>query len=501
MDLAVAGSGAEAGSDGFPRTVAGEEPHRVWAHGGLFVDILPSLDLGNSSFVVGDSRRRVAAVVDATRDAGRYLDQAEEAGLTLKWVLDTHLHADYVSGGSELSQLSGATLGLSAESMTAVPHQPLHDKEELVLGSGVITVLKSPGHTPEHISFLLRDEDGKSRVMFSGGSLMAGTAGRPDLMGPEFTFHLVREEFRTLHERYADLPSSIAVLPTHIGGSFCGVGVRPTVRTSLGLERRTNPLLLTRDPGEFLSAYLSSTPFPKYYRNTRRLNQKGMRPVGREIPALPGLSPEEVEIFRRKHGATVLDIREPRIFEEGHLPRSLSVPVSGAFTAWVGWLRNAQEDFVMVDDGPVTRREAQIALMRTGFDHLEGYLQGGVEAYARAGMSLVTTARTSMREVRRAAENGEAMTILDVRNPNESVVERIPGAVNVPLPDLAEVALAKLDRTVPLFVHCQSGHRAGIAASVLEQLGFPKVVRIVDGPDGWTQAREPARRDRNSRRP
>jgi hydroxyacylglutathione hydrolase len=470
-----------------PTTLPGEEPKRIWSHGGLFVDLLPSVDLGNSSFVVGDSRRRVAAVVDATRDTGRYLEQVEGSGLTLKWVLDTHLHADFVSGGRELAELSGATFGISAESETSLSHQPLHDKEELMFGSGKITVLKSPGHTPEHISFLLQDEDARSSVLFSGGSLMAGTAGRPDLIGPQFTYRLVQEEFKTLHERYTDLPSNTVVLPTHVGGSFCGVGVRPTARTSMGIERRTNPLLLAQDKGMFLAAYLSSTPFPRYYKTTRRINQRGMHPVGKEIPVLPALSPEEVEKIDNRLGTTILDIRESSKFEEGHLPKSLSVPIDGAFSAWVGWLRTANDDFVIVDDDPSTRREAQIDLVRIGFDHLKGYLQGGVDAFAKDGHVLHSTIRTTMRSLRRSVENGEALTILDVRNPNESVIDRIPGAVNIPLPELAEVALAKLDRSIPIYVHCQTGRRAGIAASILEQLEFPKIVHVTDGPEEWTR--------------
>jgi hydroxyacylglutathione hydrolase len=489
----------EPGTDSNPlhawRSLPGEKPRRIWSSGSLYVDVLPSADLGNSSFVVVDRGQGAAAIIDATRDIGRYLELVERLGLSLKWVLDTHLHADFVSGGRGLAALSGAKLGLCAEAETTVRHQPLHDQEEIDLGSAVIKVIKSPGHTPEHISFLLREETGRSRVLFSGGSLMAGTAGRPDLLGPQYTYQLVQEEFATLHERYAGLPPELVVLPTHVGGSFCGVGSRSAPRTSLGLERQTNPLLLTQDRNAFLAAYLSGNPFPKYYRNTRLINQRGTRPIGREIPDLVGLSPEEVEELGRRPGTTILDIREPRAFESGHIPKSLSVPVGGQFSAWVGWLRNAEEEIVIVDDDPEARHTAQVALLRTGFDRLEGYLQGGIEAYARAGFTLSSTTRRSMRSVRRAVEKGEALTLLDVRNPDEAALERLPGAVNIPLPDLAELAPSRLDRRLPLYVHCQSGWRAGIAASVLEQLGFPQVLHVVDGPEAWKSAMASARSD------
>ena len=461
------------------------------------MDILPSRDLGNSSFVVGDQNRQVAAVIDPTRDTGRYLEHIETAGLSLEWVLETHLHADFVSGGAELARLGGATLGISAEAETKVSHRPLQHGEMVTVGSARITVIKSPGHTPEHVSFLLGTEDGPRRVLFSGGSLMAGTAGRPDLLGPGYTYQLVREEFSTLHERYADLPGALTVFPTHIGGSFCGVGTRPTARTTLGLERRTNPLLRARDHDAFLSAYLSSDPFPSYYRTDRRMNQVGGRPIGREIPDLDGLTPNGVERVRLRPGTTILDIREPAAFDKAHLPMSLSVPIDGAFSAWVGWLRPAGEEFVIVDDSPTDRRAAQIELLRIGYDNLKGHLDGGVAAYARAGYPIATTPRMTMAAVRQAIEGGKALTLVDARNPGEVARGGVPGSVNLPLSRLPAEALMRLDRTLPVYVHCQSGWRAAIAASVLEQLGFPRVVHVVDGPDAWKRSRAPASRHRN----
>lgn len=478
----------------------GEAPRRLWAADSLFVDVLPSHDLGNSSFVVGDRKRKVAAVIDPTRDVGRYLDRLDTSRLALRWVLDTHLHADFLSGGSELARLAGATLALSGEADTRIAHRPLSDGDEIELGSGSLTVVKSPGHTPEHLSYLLRDAEGRDQVLFSGGSLMAGSAGRPDLLGASRTHRQVRDQFETLHHRFSSLPSAVAVLPTHTGGSFCGVGTRPTARTTLGAERKTNPLLLARDLRGFSEAYLSATPYPRYYGVDRRINETESRPLGREIPDLPGLNPADFEQLRRQPGTTVLDIRRPRAFATGHVPGSLSVPFEGALTAWVGWLCPPDERFVLVDDGPVSRRAAQLDLLRIGYDGLEGYLRGGIAGYAEAGHLLASTARTSMRSLRQAVERGDRLTLLDVRHRPEAAGEHIPGSVNIPLPELAETAPERLDRDHPVYVHCQSGFRAGIAASILERLGFPDVRQVGEGPAAWRVGRSialtPRRRGR-----
>ncbi len=483
----------EHGIDSVRRSVRsslrGEAPKRAWSSGSLFVDLLPSRDLGNSSFVVGDRRAGTAAVIDPTRDAGRYLERIDRAGLSLAWVLDTHLHSDFVSGGAELAELTGAKLGIGALAETAVAHRPLHDRETVGLGSAQITVLSSPGHTPEHVSYLLSGGDDGASLLFSGGSLMVGSAGRPDLLGPRETYRLAREEFATLHQRYARLPPGLTVLPTHGGGSSCGIGTGSAVMTTLGQERRTNPLLRARDRTAFLAAYLSGHPFPRYYATDRRINGSGAPPIGREIPALPGLSAGDVDRLRSTAGVTVVDLRQPRTFARGHVPGSLSIPLGGPFASWVGWLRPAEEELVLVDDDPRSRREAQIALLRIGYDRQKGYLEGGVSAYARSGAPLRSTPRVTLRSLRRIIERGTPLTLLDVRESSEAALDLLPGAVNIPLPDLPEQARSRLDPSLPLYVHCQSGWRAGIAASVLEQLGFPQVRHVVDGPEAWERPR------------
>jgi hydroxyacylglutathione hydrolase len=463
----------------------GETPIRAWRDGDLIVDILPACDLGNSSFLVADRERHTAIVIDPTRDVSRYLAALEHSQLGLRWVLDTHLHADFVSGGKELADLAGAQFGLSDQVAAAFPHDVLPDHGIVELGSTHLTLIRTPGHTPEHVSFLLHDAKGRPRVLFSGGSLMAGTAARPDLLGPHYTNVLVREEFTTLHDRYRSLAGSVAVFPTHAGGSFCGVGARATPRTSLAVERRTNPLIRARNLGAFFAAYLSDQPYPTYYARSRAINLSGGRPLGSVIPELSGLSPTEVERLRRAPGLTILDIRSPKDFEKAHIPGSLSVSSEGPLSAWVGWLRPEDEAFVLVDDDRVARRTAQIGLLRIGYDNQRGYLEGGLPAYIAGGLRTIATPRLSMAGARAEMEKGTPFTLLDVRNPDEAARLHVPGAVNIPLPRLEREADSVLPRDLPVFVHCQTGYRAGIAASLLERMGFGDVRHVTDGPEHW----------------
>jgi hydroxyacylglutathione hydrolase len=483
----------------------GEAPVRGWRDGDLYVDILPSCDLGNSSFLLVDRSRRAAVVIDPTRDVSRYLDAVEDAGLTVQWVLDTHLHADFVSGSKELAELGGARFGLSDQIEAPFPHDALGEHANIPFGSTHLTLIRSPGHTPEHVSFLLHDVRGRARVLFSGGSLMAGTAARPDLLGPRFTNALVREEFTTLHDRFRPLAGSVTVLPTHAGGSFCGVGARAAIRTSLARERRTNPLLRARKMASFFGAYLSDQPFPKYYDSSRTTNRTGGRPLGRNVPELPGLEAVEVERLRFAHGLTILDIRSPAEFERAHIPGSISISEEGPLTAWVGWLRPENENFVLVDDDPGIRRAVQIGLLRIGYDGLRGYLAGGIAAYAAAGFRTASTPRISMAGVRKIMERGQPLTLLDVRNRDEVARIHVPGAINIPLPRLEQEATSSLTSGLPTFVHCESGYRAGIAASLLERLGFKDVRHVIDGPGAWksklTSAAHAGARQKSRSRP
>lgn len=462
----------------------GEKPRRVVRGHGWEVELLPSADLGNSSFLLVETERRLAAVIDPTRDVQRYLALLAERDLKLTWVLDTHLHNDFVSGGRELAQTAGARLGLSADAGADAIDRPLRDGERLDVGSLTVRAVSSPGHTPEHMSYIVSEGAGSPSVLFSGGSLMAGTAARADLLGPRFTYALAREEYRTLHERYDPLNGEVTVLPTHAGGSFCGTGAGLTAVTQLGTERRSNPLLRARTLESFLQAYLKDAPFPAYYSGLRSVNQHGTVPV-LSLPPLEALSPRQFDNLVSEGGVTALDLRPPGAFRSGHIRGSLSLDPHGTFSAWVGWLRGPQESFVLIDDDPEVRRRVHIGLLRIGFDRVRGFLEGGVAGYEAAGGSLAHLRSGTMAQVRRAMAAGTPFTLLDVRHAYERAGSSLPGSVNIPLPALSAESTSRLPRDLPVYVHCQSGYRAGIAASLLEGFGFPDVVHVTDGPPAW----------------
>ncbi len=477
------------GSSGQSGFLPGEKPVPVQRDGPRTIYRLPSTDLGNSSFLLADADRGEAVVVDPTRDVGRYVRLAEANSLRIHWVLDTHIHNDFLSGGRELATVSGASFGIGKGSGLSYPHHEFSPHETISWGGGRIVVLPSPGHTPEHVSYLLEDRRGAPWALFSGGSLMVGFASRPDLLGPEMTYPLVREEFRTLHERYRHLPGRLPVYPTHGGGSFCGTAGGDSYATTLSTERRENPLLRARSPSEFLQEYLHPAPFPAYYRRMKAWNQAGRPDLGLDLPMLRGLSPKEVEALGRKEDVTLIDVRSLRDFDRGHIPGSVSLPASGAFSAWAGWLRDPEQGFVIVDASERDRIRTQVGLLRIGYDRILGYLEGGIPAFQEAGGELRRIPAVGMARVRRALEAGEPCLVLDVRNPSEAVAQHVPGSLNIPLPELERRAREELDPRWDIYVHCEVGYRSGVATSLLERLGFSHLYHVQEGPGEWDAPR------------
>ncbi len=467
---------------GVPTPLAGETPRTVWRQGDLRVNVLPCRDLGNSSFLLEDRRTARAIAIDPTRDVARYVAALEEDGLGLDWVLTTHTHADFVSGAEELAGRFAARVASGSPERTGGAHRVLRAGDRLALGAAGVEPIPTPGHAPDHVSYLLTDGAGRARVMLSGGSLMAGSAGRADLGPPAATYRAALDEFETLHRRFAGLPSDLIVLPTHLGGSFCGVGARPVIRTTLGLERATNPLLRTRDRAAFLARYLSGRPFPRYYARTRSLNEQSARQPAGDVGAPKELPRDVLRTPVTAGGPILLDVRSSDAFDRAHVPGSVSLPAFGAFSGWVGWLFSGEETFVLVSDSSEEIRDAQVGLLRIGFDGLLGAPAGGFAAYATEGLPIATTPRVTMTDLGRRLRRGERITVVDVRHPDERSHGLVPGAWNIPLPDLTESAVAGLDRSAPLFVHCQSGHRAGIAASLLQRWGFTAVHHVLGAP-------------------
>jgi hydroxyacylglutathione hydrolase len=427
--------------------------------------------LGNSAHLVdlGDGG---ALVVDPARDPRPYLAALGRRGLTPRVVVETHLHADFVSGGRELVA-AGAALLAPAGAQLDHPHRPLADGDEVDLGGLTLRVIATPGHTPEHLAYLL--VDGRRPIaLFSGGTLMAGGVARPDLVSADQTEPLARAAHRSIRERLLTLPDDLPVLPTHGGGSFCASVAGGEATTTIGRVRTTNPLL-AGDPDEdaFVARLLGGLgSYPPYFLELREVNRAGAAVLGPHPPAVPALTADEVA-RAVADGALVVDARGIAAFAGGHIPGALSNPWRPQFATWTGWLVRRGRPLVLVLDDALDRSDVLWSLLTIGVNHVVGELAGGMAAWTASGRAVATTALVG---------GGEAggRRVLDVRQRSEFQAGHAVGAVHVELGDLAAATDALAGR--PLLAHCGHGERAMTAASVLQRAGHPDVAVLAGGP-------------------
>jgi rhodanese-related sulfurtransferase/glyoxylase-like metal-dependent hydrolase (beta-lactamase superfamily II) len=446
------------------------------------VDVTPLRHegLGNSAYLVdlGDGE---AALVDPGRVIGGYLAAAGDRRLRIRAVLETHLHADFVTGSLEIAAATGADVFVAAGADVRFPHKPVRPDERFTLADVEIRAIASPGHTPEHLSYLARPGKGPA-ALFSGGSLIVGGAARTDLIDSALTEELTRAQFRTLQSAFRHLPDETLLMPTHGGGSFCSVGDGGRRGSTLGEERRSNPLLQIRDEDEFARWFPTSFPAaPSYFARMRRINQRGPR-LRRDVPMPRALNPEEFDEAGR--AALVVDARPMQDYARGHVPGALSDPFRDAFAVWLGWLvpADARLAFV-VDEGdlqPVVEES-----MLVGYEAFAGWLAGGVDAWSRAGLPLRTIDLVD--PVTAGDAMAEGAVPLDVREPGELADGLLPGAINVPLGQIGARA-GELPRNVPFVVYCSHGQRASSAVSLLESAGVGPLLNLNGGIGAWREA-------------
>ncbi len=435
------------------------------------VRTFPAAELGNTSFLVADPEGGVAAVIDPYRDVDGYLTHAEKHNLHVTRALDTHVHNDFVSGGRELAAEAGTDIGELAAGA------------EVDLGALKIRALHTPGHTPEHKSYLLLEGD-RLRVLFSGGAVMVGSIARTDLFGPHLAMHLAIEALSTLQVRLRGLPDDIAVYPTHGGGSFCGIGAGQGSETTLGRERATNPFFQATEVMPFLARALDQHRYPDYYRDMAALNRAGMPLLGRKPTAPAKLSPDQVANLM-SGGEAVVDIRPGIDYDRGHIPGSYSVGLEGgSFSAWVGWLIARDRGILLAGGSDAQHAEALRQLHRIGFDRVSGALDGGMDAWASSGRQLSTFETADIEDLGTWIISGEVMTVLDARDDHEWADGHVPGAVHMYVPDIPHHA-SEIPADAPVAVHCGVGYRAGIAASLLEQAGLKRIIHVNAPYEDW----------------
>ena len=435
------------------------------------VEVFVTPGLGDNSYLLvsGDE----AALVDPQRDAWRFLRAAQARGVVVRAVLETHVHNDYVSGAQEIHAATGAQIIAPAKGRYEFPHRPADEGDDVMLGDLRVTAMATPGHTFEHISWLVSEKDVPAAV-FTGGSLLVGSAGRPDLLGAEHTAELTRAQHATL-QRLAALPGGVRVLPTHGAGSFCVAAMPTTQRTStIAAEQEDNPLLTAPDlPGFSTELCSELMAYPAYYAHMAPVNRTGA-PVLGGLPDVPALT---VPQFRARAGAGawIVDARDRDEFAAGHIPGSVNIELNSGFGSYVGWMLpfGARVILVLPDPAEASATEAVTQLLRIGWTQVPGYLDGGISAWT-GGLRSYPTA--SVPELCDAITRQENLLVLDVRQELEWAWGTIPGSRTVFVADLPR-QLSTIPHDRPAWVICSNGHRASIAASLLDAAGIP--VRLI----------------------
>ena len=443
--------------------------------------------LAHASYMIGSSG--IAAVVDPQRDVDQYLDQARQHGLSIAHVIETHLHADFVSGHRELAARTGARIYLGAAAGAAFPHVPVREGDEIAFGQCRLRFLETPGHTEESLCVLLTDleRSPEACAVFTGDTLFIGDVGRPDLSPGLTPAQLAALLYQSLHQKLLQLPDDTKVYPAHGAGSLCGRNISSDRFSTIGRERASNYALQSMTQREFVEMLTAQLPErPGYFSLDVELNRAGAAPVS-DLPPLPALDAFAV-LERQRHGAVLLDTRPPDQFGAGHVPGSIHIALSGQYASWAGTLLGLDVDLILVAEDDARVAESRLRLARVGIERVIGYLEGGVDGWKRAYLPLEQLPQIEVRELHRLlSENPDKIVVLDVRRPAEWQQGHLESAVLKPLTQLPRL-IDELDPRRPIAVHCKGGYRSSIAASLLQRAGFHHLMNVTGGFDAWKAA-------------
>jgi hydroxyacylglutathione hydrolase len=445
--------------------------------------------LGHASYLIGDDATGHALVLDPRRDVDVYLEAARGQGLRITHVLDTHGHNDYLSGLSELQARTGAQVLGSAAAELGYDHRSVADGEVLELGDVGLEVLHTPGHTPEHISLLVRDREqgDEPALLLSGGALLVGDLARPDLLGGQDEAREAARAFcQTIQEKILTLPDHVEVWPTHVAGSLCGGDIGSRLSTTVGYERRTNAILAeVSDHDGFVRECLrldNLPAVPPYWRRMRTQNLAGVERLG-VLGEPPALGPDDVDEAAGGDGVVVLDTRQPEAFGGGHIPGALNVGLGSSFPTWAGTVLPADAATLLVLDDPSALPEVTTHLLRIGYPLPAGWLAGGMFAWRTAAKPLARLEQITVHEL---ADRRDELRVLDVRQPAEWAEAHIEGATFITGAELPE-RLGDVPAG-PLAVICGSGFRSSVSASLLTSTGRKDIVNVLGGMSAWTAA-------------
>lgn len=464
----------------------------------LFFECIQTGGIAELSYLIGDDSAGVAAVIDPRADVDCYLDLARAKQVSITHIFETHIHADLVSGARELdARVESAKIFLSHEggASYSFDHEPIHDGDSFTFGSALITIRHTPGHTPEHVAYLLAEKDHPEAPwgVLSGDSLFVSSAGRPDLLGSDQAKQLAKQLFHTLVEFYMKLDDGVMVYPGHGAGSPCGADIGDRLSSTIGYERRFNAFLQFDDVKSFTDYTLSTAPpSPTYYPRMKQVNAKGPEILG-NLPDVRGLPPELFKEAIEQKDHVLIDTRMMLAFGGGHIQGALSIGGKPMLSVWAGWLLDPKKPLLLVLESDDQLNEIVRYFIRTGYTRFAGYLVGGMAAWNNAGLPLDSVGQMTVHEIK---ERGEKLQLLDVRSPDEWKGGHIPNARHAFLGELREL-LGELDPTQPTAVYCDSGYRASIATGILQQAGFGCVCNIPGSWQAWKNAGYPVAGDQN----
>ena len=422
------------------------------------------------------------AIIDPMRETAPYMEMAKERGARIKYVFETHFHADFVSGHVDLARKTGASIIYGPGAETHYDSIVAHDGQEFKLGTLTIRVLHTPGHTPESSCYLLLDSSGKERAVFTGDTLFIGEVGRPDLA---VKTDLTREDlakmlYHSLKTKLMALPDHVAVYPAHGAGSACGKNISQERFSTIGIQKKSNYALQPMSETEFVAQVTDGImPAPQYFAKAAALNKKGYEDIDRLLEERT--YPLEVSdvLHAIQQGAIILDTRDAFSFGDGHIPGSIFIGLDGSFASWVGTLIEDMKQPIVVLTEAGREREAILRLARVGYNNALGYLNGGIKAWSQAGQDLDQVESISGKELEEKI-NESAVSVVDVRKPGEYEVNHVNEAILYPL-DFINAHLHELDKDAIHYVHCRSGYRSMVAISILKHHGYKNLINIKGG--------------------
>lgn len=426
-----------------------------------------------------------AAIIDPIRETNTYIELAASRGAKIKYVFETHFHADFVSGHIDLAHQTGATIVFGPKAETGYETYKAKDGEEFKIGEITIRAIHTPGHTPESTCYLLLDKSYQEYCIFTGDTLFVGDVGRPDLLdGKMSKEELAGMMYESLNNKIKTLPDEVIVYPAHGPGSSCGKNLGKETFSTIGEQKRSNYALQNMSKEEFIKELTTGlTPPPQYFFSDARINKSGYSSLDSVLSKnRKALTPDQVE-DATGHGSMVLDTRTPDDFEKGFIPGSINIGLNGMFAIWVGTVVDINKNLILVCD-PGKEEESLLRLARVGYENVAGFLSGGFNAWKTAGKKIDTV--TSIEPADLVAKVSSGATVLDVRKISEAESGHITNATVIPLNELSENT-SEIKSNEPVYVHCAGGYRSMIAASILKAKGFNNVINV---HQGWSKIKD-----------